>query len=183
MRVLDKRERYSRRDVLKAASGSATVTVAVAVTGGMVSGTSAAWAFEPKAIQPHVAATLVQMGRDIYPHDRLSDKYYAKVIAEFDNKAAGDDELKSMLESGVAELDAAAKNSGSGSYLEVAWEIDRVKILRDMDSTAFFQAIRGSLITGIYNNPDVWPLFGYEGESYSKGGYLERGFDDIDWLS
>ena len=28
----------------------------------------------------------------------------------------------------------------------------------------------------------LWPLFGYEGESYSKGGYLEHGFNDIDWL-
>jgi hypothetical protein len=28
----------------------------------------------------------------------------------------------------------------------------------------------------------VWPIFGYEGESYSKGGYIKRGFDDIDWI-
>ena len=25
-------------------------------------------------------------------------------------------------------------------------------------------------------------LFGYEGESYSHGGYIDRGFNDIDWL-
>lgn len=182
MRVLDKRERYSRRDVLRAASGSATVSVAVAVTGGMVAGTSTAWAFEPKTIPAHAAATLVQMSRDIYPHDRLSDKYYAKVIADFDEKAGADADLKLMLENGVGELDAAAKNADAGSYLEMGWEADRVKLLREMEGSDFFQAIRGSLITGIYNNPDVWQLFGYEGESHSKGGYLERGFDDIDWL-
>jgi hypothetical protein len=28
----------------------------------------------------------------------------------------------------------------------------------------------------------VWPAFGYEGESASKGGYISRGFDDITWL-
>jgi len=174
MRVIDKRERYSRRDVLRAASGSATVSVAVAVTGGMVAGTGSAWAFEPKSIQPHVAATLVQMSRDIYPHDRLSDKYYAKVIADFDEKAAADETLKTMLEGGVGELDAAAKSADAGSYLEVSWEVDRVNILRDMESTDFFQAIRGSLITGIYNNPEVWQLFGYEGgnaDSTTSTGY------------
>jgi hypothetical protein len=42
--------------------------------------------------------------------------------------------------------------------------------------------MRGNLITGLYNNKDVWPLFGYEGESYSKGGYIKRGFDDITWV-
>jgi hypothetical protein len=42
--------------------------------------------------------------------------------------------------------------------------------------------MRGNLITGLYNNKDVWPLVGYEGESYSKGGYIQRGFDDITWV-
>jgi hypothetical protein len=34
----------------------------------------------------------------------------------------------------------------------------------------------------LYNNPDVWPKFGYEGASADKGGYINRGFNDIDWL-
>ena len=38
------------------------------------------------------------------------------------------------------------------------------------------------LVTGFYDNKAVWPLFGYEGSSWEKGGYLNRGFDDIDWL-
>ena len=40
----------------------------------------------------------------------------------------------------------------------------------------------GGLVTGLYNQKEVWPLFGYEGESFSQGGYIDRGFDDIDWL-
>jgi hypothetical protein len=28
----------------------------------------------------------------------------------------------------------------------------------------------------------VWELVGYEGPSYDRGGYLHRGFDDLDWL-
>jgi hypothetical protein len=28
----------------------------------------------------------------------------------------------------------------------------------------------------------VWAKFGYEGPSADKGGYISRGFDDIDWL-
>ena len=44
------------------------------------------------------------------------------------------------------------------------------------------QAVRGDLVVSFYNQKELWPHFGYEGESYSKGGYIARGFDDIEWL-
>ena len=51
-----------------------------------------------------------------------------------------------------------------------------------MSSFTFVQKVRGGLMTGLYNNKEVWPVFGYEGESASKGGYIDRGFNDLDWL-
>jgi len=71
---------------------------------------------------------------------------------------------------------------GHASYLSMGWERDRVDLLRGMESSGFFQKIRGGLVTGLYNQKAVWPLFGYEGESFSKGGYINRGFDDINWI-
>jgi hypothetical protein len=35
---------------------------------------------------------------------------------------------------------------------------------------------------GLYDNPALFPLFGYEGFSVEKGGYLARGYNDLDWL-
>ncbi len=67
-------------------------------------------------------------------------------------------------------------------YARVGWEIDRAALLKAIESSGFFQKVRGGLVVGIYNNPDVWAILGYEGESASKGGYISRGFDDIDWL-
>jgi hypothetical protein len=122
------------------------------------------------------------MSRDIYPHDRLNDGYYAKAVQVFDEAAAKSDDSKAMFEEGVTGLNAAADAAHGVPYAKVGWEEERVAILRDMEKSPFFQAVRGGLITGIYNNPEVWPLFGYEGESASKGGYINRGFDDIDWL-
>ena len=58
----------------------------------------------------------------------------------------------------------------------------RVDILRGMEESAFFQQIRGGLVTGLYNQKAVWPIFGYEGSSFEFGGYIERGFNDINWL-
>ena len=77
---------------------------------------------------------------------------------------------------------AAAQGKGHAGYLAIGWERERVDLLRGMEDSAFFQAVRGGLVTGLYNQKAVWPLFGYEGESYSQGGYIDRGFDDINWL-
>jgi hypothetical protein len=117
------------------------------------------------------------MARDIYPHDRIPDENYVVAIKGYDNaeSAAG-------ITSGVTALDAAAQGKGFRSYLDAGWERDRVDILRGMEDSAFFQQIRGGLVTGLYNQKSVWPIFGYEGESFSKGGYIDRGFNDINWL-
>ncbi|MBZ0215906.1 MAG: hypothetical protein K8F25_05090 [Fimbriimonadaceae bacterium] len=121
--------------------------------------------------------TLIQMARDIYPHDHVGDEFYAVAVRGYDTA-----ESARMVEEGIAALDSAAQGKGHADYLSVAWERDRADILRGMKNSPFFQQVRGGLVTGLYNQKGVWPLFGYEGESYSKGGYINRGFDDINWL-
>jgi len=164
----------SRRELLQ--RGTALGTAFVAGTGFLAHATGA-WALETKALSPEVMATLIQMARDIYPHDHVADEHYAMAVKGYDNANQAP-----FIEAGVAALDAAAQGAGFASYLAIGWERDRVAILRSMENSAFFQTIRGGLVTGLYNNKAVWPLFGYEGESYSKGGYINRGFDDINWL-
>jgi len=68
------------------------------------------------------------------------------------------------------------------NYRSLGNEMDRLALLKETQGSAFFQKVRGNLITGIYNNKEVWPILGYEGESASKGGYINRGFNDLDWL-
>lgn len=180
MRVIDKRPKVSRRGFLGA--GGASLIALSVLPGGMIVAADQSWAVMSGTLKPETFATLVQMSRDIYPHDRLNDGYYAKAVQVFDEAAAKSDDSKAMFEEGVTGLNAAADAAQGVPYAKVGWEEERVAILRDMEKSPFFQAVRGGLITGIYNNPDVWPLFGYEGESASKGGYINRGFDDIDWL-
>ena len=151
---------------------------ALAVVGpGFIAATDAAWAVEVTAISEHEMATLLQMARDIYPHDRVGDRFYAVAIKSYDVT-----EQKEMVAEGIAALDEAAKKAGFDNYLAAGWEDDRVAILRSIQDTPFFQTVRGGLVTGLYNQKDIWPIFGYEGESFSQGGYIDRGFDDIDWL-
>jgi len=178
MRVLDKREAVSRRDFL-AGSGKTALGAAMVCGAGTLMVPTAGWGMELKALKPETMATMIQIARDVYPHDRVADKYYAKAMRAHDDAAAGDADTLTMLEDGVADLNQRA---GGGGYLGTGWEADRVALLRDIEDSGFFQAIRGSLVVGLYNQKALWPLFGYEGASAAKGGYIERGFDDIDWV-
>lgn len=169
-----KKQGLTRRALLSRAVAAGALSVAGA---GFIAAPDAAWAVEVTAISEHEMATLLQMARDIYPHDRIGDRFYAVAVKGYDSQ-----DSRAMIEEGIAALDAAAQAAGFDNYLAAGWEDDRVAILRSVEDSAFFQTVRGGLVTGLYNQKEVWPIFGYEGESFSQGGYIDRGFDDIDWL-
>jgi hypothetical protein len=176
MRILDKTPRIGRRDFLRTTAGAAAVA-AVAPT------VRAEALIEPlKTVPAEGAATLVKMARDLYPHDRLPDAAYQKAVATIETGVAADAAGKTLLADGVVELDAAANKLKGKPYAAIAEEADRVAVLRTIEQTPFFQKMRGGMVTALYNQPDLWIKLGYEGPSFDKGGYLERGFNDLDWL-
>ena len=178
MREVDPRSKYSRRFFLKGAAAAAPA-VAVASAAGL--SLEHAWA-EGGALEPATLVTLVKVARDIYPHDFLGDVYYITAMKPWNEKAGGDPAVKTMLEDGVKRLDADAHDRHKSAYNDVAWEDDRVKLLQGIEQTEFFKKIRSDLVVSLYNQHDLWPKFGYEGSSADKGGYIARGFNDIDWL-
>ena len=179
MREVDRRSKYSRRIFLKGAAAAAPV-VAVATSAGL--SIEDAWAEEATALTPSTLKTLVKVARDIYPHDFLADGYYITAIKPWDGKAAKDPAVKSLLEDGVRRLDQDARDRHSAAYAQVPWEADRVVLLQGIEQTDFFKKLRSDLVVSLYNQEAVWPKFGYEGSSAEHGGYINRGFADIDWL-
>ena len=103
MRILDKKS-ISRRSFLK--SGTATA-LGITIAGNMVFGKSSAWAASFDNLGGGNAATLIQMARDIFPHDHLADKYYAKVIEGYNAAAAKDAGLKKMIQAELKKINAA----------------------------------------------------------------------------
>lgn len=161
---------------------STAMTFAAAVTitsAGALLNTPEAWALDVKALKPTTMRTLILMARDIYPHDKVPDRFYAIAVKPYDEKAASDPKAKDMIEAGIAALDTAA---GPGGYIGIGWEAQRVALLRTIEKTPMFETVRSGLVVSLYNQKEIWPIFGYEGESFSKGGYIERGFNDIDWI-
>jgi hypothetical protein len=167
----------SRRQFLES-SGQAAGVVVVAASGvTMLVDPKGAWAMTLEAIPADEAQTLLQALRVMYPHEALSDRYYAQVVAALDGDAKADAALAGMLKDGVAGLNEA----GPVPFVELS-PGSQQKALEAIATSDFFQAIRGKTVVVLYNNPLVWEAFGYEGEAFEYGGYIERGFDDLGWL-
>jgi hypothetical protein len=172
-----KQSGLNRRQFLES-SGQAAGVVVVAASGvTMLVDPNGAWAMTLEAIPASDAQTLLQALRVMYPHESLSDQYYAQVVAALDQDAKGDDAIAAMLKDGIAGLDEV----GPVPFVELSLG-NQSKALDAIATSDFFQTIRFKTIAVFYNNPLVWEAFGYEGEAFEHGGYIERGFDDLGWL-
>jgi hypothetical protein len=163
-----------RREFLKTSTGLLTgVVVAGSALALIAPGRSRAWAVPMSALTTADAATLMAMARTIAPHDKLDDAAYALVIKAVDEAAVKDDHIRKTIKEGITTL---------GAGFATRPESDRVAVLKKIESSEFFQTMRLKTLQVLYATPMAYACFGYEGEAFSKGGYLERGFNDLHWL-
>ena len=169
----------NRRQFLQVSSAALAGAAVVSVTGTLLFDPAQTWALSTKTLDEHTVKTLVTMSRYLYPHKMITDDEYGKTIEGFDKKASTDPAFAKLLRDGVSSLDAAAH----GKWIEASDEV-KLQTLKSIETTPFFQTVRGALVSaaGPYNLPAVWKQFGYEGSSWQLGGYLNRGFNNINWL-
>ena len=91
--------------------------------------------------------------------------------------AEADAARRALLAEGAAALDAACRSP----FASLA-EGEQAAALQAIEGSPFFEAMRAATVRHLYGNRALWPRFGYEGASSHLGGYIERGFDDIDWI-
>ncbi len=123
------------------------------------------------------ADELTRMARLLYPHDAIADDVYAEVIDDVLSAAANDSSMMETLSNAVTALNFAQH----GDWFEIGAD-DQIKAMKAVENEAFFAAIRGGVSARFYNHPKVWEHIKYPGSSVQFGGYVDRGFDDIDWL-
>jgi hypothetical protein len=129
------------------------------------------------ALEQNVAEAVAALARTLYPHVALPDSVYARVSGKLDEAAREDAAQAQVVNDGVAELD------GRGDQPFVARSDEQQ--LADAKAIAgsdFFELVRSTAVVEVYSDPQTWKLLGYEGPSFAQGGYLERGFNDLDWL-
>ena len=134
---------------------------------------SRAWAVDLTTLSSAQGATLMAMARTIAPHDQLEDAAYALVVQGVDAQAGKDADLAKLLKEGA---------QGLGANFAQQTEEARVAALKAIEPSPFFQTMRVKTLQILYSSPLAYAYFGYEGEAFSKGGYLYRGFNDLRWL-
>jgi hypothetical protein len=120
-------------------------------------------------LSEHALETTLRVARVMFPHDMLPDLAYAKVVEALEPEAE-------TIEQGVAALD-----EGGTRFLDLDDDA-ALAALSATEGSDYFELVKATAVVELYDNPLVWKAFGYEGPSFDKGGYLERGFDDLDWL-
>ena len=127
-------------------------------------------------LDPHETETLRVLVHDLFPHKDPSDEIYSRAVRKIEQRLNGTTEP--LVHEGLQRLDQLA---GGGYWLDKA-DSRRIALLNQIQTTPFFELIRGNAVETIYRDNATWKFLGYGGSSIEYGGYLHRGFDDIDWL-
>jgi hypothetical protein len=169
---VDHRSPVDRRDFLKTTTGVITGVLAAGSPLALVA-PSRVWAADLKAFTTAEGAALMALARTIAPHDKLEDAAYAIVIQSIDSDAVKDPASGKLVKDGL---------TGLGASFATAPEATRVAALKKVEQTPFFQTMRAKVLGTLYASDLAYKYFGYEGEAFSKGGYLFRGFNELRWL-
>ena len=165
-----------RREFLKT-SALVVAGTAAAASGLMNVAGAGEWTGQLTTLNPHQASTLLAMARRIFPHRGIDDSCYLKVVEVLDANSKSDPAVAKMLSEGVVALDG----SGGTKFADLK-ENDQIIALEAVQTTPFFQKVRGTELESLYSNPGTWKAFGYQGPAYAYGGYIHRGFNDLNWL-
>lgn len=121
--------------------------------------------------------TLVALIRAAFPHEGVPDAAYERAAAEVKKRAEQTPWMRIKLASGLDSLEGLVE----GRFAELSPE-EALPVLRRIQHTPFFGFVRQTTVVTLYEDEEVWEVLGYEGPSFDKGGYIDRGFDDLDWL-
>ena len=121
-------------------------------------------------------ATITAAARTMYPHDALPDGVYARVGREARRgRARGSPGPARTIEDGVSALNGGRPFAGLSAD-------EQLETLKEIEGSGFFELVRSTAVVEVYSDQRTWQLVGYEGPSFDKGGYINRGFNDLDWL-
>lgn len=152
----------SRRALL---AGILPVMIGISGCGGGASG----------ALGKDALLTVTQLLRDMFPHRSLAAALYASAAENIATNARGS--ARTALQDGLDALN----DSSSGAWRALPAD-QRLAALQKIAGTPFFNQLRFSGLVALYGNLNVTRNFGYQGPSWEEGGYLGRGFNDLNWL-
>ncbi len=131
----------------------------------------------PSLLPADALARLVRVIKVAFPHRGFPDGPYERTAEHIIATASSSLFQTAQLGQGLVSLDALRERPFADLEPEEA-----LAVLQQVQHTPFFQLVRSTTVVFMYSDREVWAVLGYEGESSDKGGYVDRGFDDLDWL-
>ena len=122
------------------------------------------------AADAELPGQLAQLIAELFPGLLPGTPFYSDVAAAVLQRATAAPGQLGAVRSGLAKLSAAAEHAD--------WQ----SVLPRFESEPFFAFVYSASVELVYRDPRVWDAVGYGGNALARGGYLNNGFDDIDWL-
>ena len=114
-------------------------------------------------------ANLISIASLMFPHRNMVSVPYESVVDSF----AIEDDESAFIHS------LSSSNLGNWATLDHS---SKVQVLESLEEMPYFIRLLNHTRGRLYFNPIIWKTIGYSGPSAHLGGYLHRGFNDIDWL-
>jgi hypothetical protein len=154
----------SRRQVLITISQLATAATVISCTNSADKDAAAAG---NSALE-----LLASVAYDILPFAELPPALYVQAAQQI---AAVHD---AVVGPGLQKL----RDASHGTAWKDLAEADRVAILSSLQDSPFFAVLRTNTFQVLLRDPATFAVLGYGGSAMKFGGYLNRGFNDINWL-
>ncbi len=161
----------SRRDFIQLA-------VRQAVCSATVIGIAPAALASSKGRELDTEKVLSNVAMDLFPHDNFPKHIYDDVARAIMDSMTQSEQIENLVNNGLSKLQ---ESSAIDKWESLSYS-KRRELLVQLQAEPVFRHLLSTAVRVIYQHPDVWELIGYGGSAIEHGGYINRGFDDIDWL-
>lgn len=96
-----------------------------------------------------------------------------------DAAAGSSPETLKMYKDGIKDLNARAKKAAGKNFADLSLD-QRTGVLKSIEGNPLFASVYGT-IWGVFTDGAVWKEIGFPGPSIEEGGYINRGFDKLEW--
>ena len=127
--------------------------------------------------QPHGQKVLETLIEKLFPLQHLAETPYKEIADQLYSQTEQDEDWRAL----VLEAQQSLDSSMGENWLE-ADDVAQIAAMRSQEQEVWFVTIKFRAQSLFFERGDVWEVLGYQGPSVHHGGYINRGFNDIDWL-
>lgn len=122
-------------------------------------------------------AIIAELAYQLLPVQERGAAVYVAVAQQLMHRASQSAAVAQLIDSGIESLEGQKELP----WLQLTEEQRRASITANY-RTPFVGMVRWTANEVVLRDQQVWQQVGYQGSAIEYGGYLQRGFDDIDWL-